>query len=217
MPKDFLIVIPARKGSSFHRKNLQLVNGKPLCQYTFEASEILIPHETILTTNDHYVIDEAKNYDFLIDSRPENLSDDKATLDDVMFYIANTYSDYKNYVCLPPTSPLRTKTHVTEAIEKFISSKADSLISVTEELKSIWTTDEDNFIRPLIERTQNRQQVKPCYISNGAIFISKRELIIKNRQKASGKTILHLMDQKSSIDVHSVEDLKLAEHFLKER
>lgn len=215
LSKEFLFVIPARKGSSFHRKNLQLVNGKPLCRYTFDASEISIPHETLLTTDDQYVITEAHNFEFIIDNRPENLCDGIATLDDVMYYIAKTYSDYLNYVCLPPTSPLRTKLHIQEAIDTFKHSNADSLISVTEELKSIWTTDDDNFIRPLIERTQNRQQVKPCYIANGAIFISKRELILKNRKKASGKTMLYVMDYRSSVDVHSPEDIKLAEFYLK--
>lgn len=211
---NLLLVIPARKGSSFHRKNLKLLSGIPLIRYTLEASKIALPHSTLVTTDDPYIFDECLSYNIIPDTRPENLADDKATLDHVMFYIATNYI-YDTYVCLPPTSPNRTKSHIEEAIKKFYDNKADSLISVTEERKSIWSCDEDNFIRPLIERTKNRQQENPCYISNGAIFISKRELILKNHKKASGRTILYLMDNESSVDVHNEQDIRLAEFYLK--
>jgi len=212
---SILLVIPARKGSSYHRKNLQPVSGIPLIRYTLESSKIAIPHDTLVTTDDPYIIEEVHPYGYLTDERPSNLSDNTSTLDDVMNYIAIKYP-YDIYICLPPTSTLRTKSHIEESLRKFLDNKADSLISVTEERKSIWTTDEDNFIRPLVERTQNRQQVNPCYISNGAIFISKRDLILKNRKKASGKTMLYLMDNISSVDIHSPEDIRLAEFNLKE-
>ena len=209
-----LLVIPARKGSSFYRKNLKLLNSTPLIRYTLEASKIEIPHDTLVTTDDSYIMDECVNYDVKIDQRPENLADDKTTLDQVMYYIATNYP-YDIYILLPPTSPFRTKIHIEEALKKFLDNKADSLISVTEELKSIWSLDADNFIRPLIERTKNRQQENPCYISNGAIFISRRELILKYHKKASGHTMLYVMDKESSIDIHNEQDIKLAEYWIK--
>ena len=212
---NILLVIPARKGSGFFRKNLKLVSGIPLVRHTLNASKISIPHDTLVTTDDSYIIEEASPFNAIIDERPDNLSNDESTLDDVMYYVAVNYA-YDVYVCLPPTSPLRTKDHIEEAIDKFLETKADSLISVTEERKSIWKLDQDNLAKPLVERTKNRQKEIPCYISNGAIFISKRELILKNRKKASGNTILYPMSEKDSVDVHNERDIRLAEFNLKE-
>src|SRR3990167_1899548 len=155
-----LLVVPARKGSSFHRKNLQLVSGQSLVAHALNSTQIKIHHDTILTTDDPYAVEEGISNGVLIDSRPSNLADHLSTLDQVIHYIAITYPDYDYYACLPPTSPLRTTIHVEEAVKDILKdSKADSLISVTEERRSIWNRDEDGFIKPILERTHNRQEV----------------------------------------------------------
>ena len=208
--------MPARKGSSWHRKNLRLLSGIPLIRYTLNASKISQPHDTLVTTDDPYIIEEANKFGTLIDERPENLCDDDATLDSVIYYIASNYI-YDTYILLPPTSPLRNFTHVQEALAKFIESKTDSLVSVTQERKAIWKRDDDDFLRPIIERTFNRQLEQPCFISNGAIFISKRENILRSKKKLSGRTIEYLMSHIDSVDVHNEDDLMLADYSLKER
>lgn len=210
-----LIVIPARKGSSFSRKNLRPLDGKPLIKYALESSRIKQIHATIVTTDDSYIIEAASDYtEVQIDSRPPDLADDTATLDQVMYYMANKYPEYDDYLLLPPTSPLRTSTHVEEALRLYQNNPCDSVISVTEELHAIWKKDADGLLRPLAEVTRNRQTTTPYYISNGAIFISSRQAIMTSKRKVSGRLLGYPMDYPSSVDIHSEEDIKLGE-FLK--
>lgn len=155
-------------------------------------------------------MEEASATGSIIDERPEPLCDDFATLDQVMFHIATKYH-YDIYVCLPPTSPLRTEDHVRVALALFMRSECDSLVSVTEEKKAVWRLNEDGYLKPIVERTVNRQQCTPVYISNGAIFMTKRDVLLKTHRKISGLTMPYIMDTRSSLDIHSEEDLRIAE------
>ncbi len=101
-----------------------------------------------------------------------------------MHHVVLSVPDYDYYVCLPPTSPLRTRHHVQQAMKQILDDRADSLISVTNEYRSIWKKEGEE-IRPLVERRKNRQETEPVYVANGAIFICKRE-VLKKRKKNSG-------------------------------
>lgn len=210
---DILIIIPARKGSSFSRKNVQPCLGRPLIHYTFNASKITTPHDTIVSTNCHEVRAEAEFYYFKTHERKYEHATATATLDTVIYEIAKEYSTYNIFILLPPTSPLRTAQHAQEALDQFNRDGADSLISVTEELKSIWK-ETDHFARPIVERNRNRQSCEPVYIANGAIFISKRDSILNSKHKVSGRVSLYKMSMADSVDVHNKEDIQLAEYHL---
>src|SRR3990167_2115596 len=173
----FLLLIPARKGSSFHGKNRYPLKNIPLIDYTIRAaidSECGMKH-VVVSTNDHYIAAEAGRFQNIeIHNRGENLSAWDTTLDELMYQVSFLYKDFDYYVCLQPTSPLRKSDHITEACKVILREGADSLISVRKEFKSIWKKGE-TFGDPIIERLKNRQEEVPAYVSNGAIFISKAD------------------------------------------
>lgn len=220
----FLIVIPARKGSSFTGKNMFPILGKPMIGYTMDAVKCIdaefkqqYPFDVLVTTDDHYVKAEAEIRGFLIHERAEKLADAKATLDEVMVEIVKTYPGYDFYACLPPTSPLRNQKHIKEAMVQIVAEQADSLISCYEEHKSIWAKT-GRYAVPIVERSKNRQEVDPSYIANGAIFISRGENIKKNRVKVSGRVSVYEMGAYESIvDVHGREDILMAEKMMRGR
>ena len=146
--------------------------------------------------------------------RKASLCNATATLDQVMTHMAEEYPSYKNYVCLAPTSPLRTSKHVEEALTLHIKRGCDSLVSVKEEYKSIWEIKPNGFAKPLVERFRNRQEVEPIYIANGAIFITTKETLLQHKRRLAGHVGLYIMDEKSSLDVHNEYDIKLGEHYL---
>lgn len=211
--KRVLIVIPARKGSSFKGKNLYPCNNIPLIDYTLESSRVNYPHDTIISTNCEFISSHVTDLNFKLDLRSEKLSNDKATLDSVMLYMAEKYPLFDTFVCLPPTSPLRNRFHVEEALAKYLSEHADSLISVVPEYKSIWSSSDER-VRPLVERTKNRQDSQPVYICNGAIFITSKEILLKVKRRMGGRVSLYSMKQEDSVDVHNLDDIKLAEYYL---
>lgn len=217
MDRKILVVIPARKGSSFKGKNRYPLNGRPLIHYTFDAADIDFPHhDTLVSTDDHYIKADAEDRKFIIHHRPDHLADATSTLDQVMVEIATLMNDFEYFVCLAPTSPLRTKDHLNSALKKIIDEKGDSLTSVCEERKSIWRLKNDwnHFADPLILRLRNRQSEAPVYVANGAIFITKREILLKYKRRTAGRVSLFVMQQKDSVDIHNFDDIKLAEFYL---
>jgi len=207
-----LTIIPARKGSSFHGKNSFPVNGRPMIEYTFDC----IPDNmhAIVTTDDEWIIEGAKQHGLTYDRRPSELATNKATLDQVVYYMAKKYTGYDAYLMLPPTSPLRTLVHVCNAIKTFEDNKCDSLLSVTEERRSIWKKAE-GYYKPIVEVKKSRQWIEPVYVANGAIFITSAKVATKLKKKVGGRTCVYVMDENSSVDVHNMEDIKKAEHNMK--
>ena len=58
-------------------------------------------------------------------------------------------------------------------------------------------------------RRQNNNKV---YLPNGGIFISKFKSI---KNFYTNKTIFYVMDKKSSVDVDTLEDFKVAKNYIK--
>jgi len=220
-PLDLLIVIPARKNSSFKGKNLYPVHGKPLIEYTFNCTDINVPTckiTTIVSTDDPWIARKAREHELITHERPARLASDSATLDSLMSFIATEeYPCHDYYVCLPPTSPLRTRDHVKLAIQQLIIDKADSLTSVTPEFRSIWKYSTSKYSKPLVLREKNRQQVRPVFIGNGAIFVTSGEILRKYRKRTGGRVSLFVMNPICSVDVHNEDDIKLAEFYLNAR
>src|SRR3990167_8296488 len=98
--KKYLIVIPARSGSSFRGKNTYPCAGLPLIYHTVNAAQNL-GHDVLISTDDHYIKAEAEQFGTMIDDRPEHLCTAEATLDSVMWHIHKQYRDYENFICLP--------------------------------------------------------------------------------------------------------------------
>jgi len=210
-----LIVIPARHGSSLKRKNMLPCFGRPLIHYSFQSSNVNFPHDTLVSTDDIEIKAEAEFFGMKVHDRQKRHAGDDTTLNTVLKIIAQENPQYTNFICLAPTSPLRTNKHVEEAYEMFRTMRADSLISVCEDRHSIWRHREGTrFGVPLVERNLNRQKVVPVYIGNGAITISNRDGLIKTAHRVFGKVALYEMDWYSSLDVHTQKDVELAEFYL---
>lgn len=211
-----LAIVPARKGSSFKNKNIRHCHGKELVCWTLDACKD-VGLETLVSTDDTTVEALATSgYGFETERREKSLCNATATLDAVLYSISLTHhADI--YVLLPPTSPLRTAEHITDALEMFRLSNADSLITVTEEHRSIWRNEGGGFGHPVRPITVNRQSVEPYYIANGAMFIVRKATLQHTKKKVGGRVILYPMDASSSVDVHNSHDLALAEFLIQRR
>ncbi len=215
---NFLFVVPARKGSSFHGKNFFPLQGIPLINYTLkEGLKTDLNKRIIVTTNDHYIKAEVEQFkDVEIHHRDESLSRWDVTLDELITKIYYEFPGYDYYVTLQPTSPLRTAQHIEEACSQIIKEDGDSLVSVKPEFKSIWRKGE-TFADPIVERLKNRQEETPTYVSNGAIFISSGEGIARFHKRLFRKISLYVMREQDSIEIHDKQDIELAEYYLSKR
>jgi N-acylneuraminate cytidylyltransferase len=148
-----LAIIPARGGSKgVPRKNIKLLGKKPLIEYTIDNvknSKFLT--EIVVSTDDEEIAIAAEiagcKPPFM---RPSPLAQDTSTSLEVVQHAIAFFENQNIFfdaVCLlQPTTPFREKGFIDQAIEEFISSKADCLISVLpipQEYNPHWAFEEN--------------------------------------------------------------------------
>ncbi len=226
---DILGFIPARGGSKgIPQKNLFPVMGKPLLQYTLEAaanSHYLT--RSMLSTEDREIRDFATHHG--VDTRylrPLELATDEATTIDTVLHALewlearNELPDF--LVLLQPTSPLRTSQHIDNAIEQFLTSGRDSLVSVHAMTEHPWkcldvsTSGWQFLARPPKNITRRQDYSSNYYTINGALYIATPQFI-RNTQGfvTENKTDLFLMPSASGVDIDELPDVFQTEARLK--
>ena len=224
---NIISIIPARGGSKgIPRKNIKLLNGKPLISYSIDASNSCsLIDETYVSTEDAEISEISKGNNAEVIERPDELAgDDSSSIDvilHVLDYLENRGELPDLFVLLQPTSPLRTSEDIEASINSFLESDCDSLVSVCElDHRSLLNFSlEDGF---LVQNNNEalfnsrRQDIPTHYSLNGAIYITTPEFIRKNRSFYSDKTIPHVMSKEKSIDIDTSFDFKLAEFLLNE-
>ena len=78
---NIISIIPARGGSKgIPRKNIKLLNGKPLISYSIEASKSCnLIDSTYVSTEDVEISEISKKYDAEVIERPEELAGDDSS------------------------------------------------------------------------------------------------------------------------------------------
>ena len=155
--------------------------------------------------------------------RPAIYSKDNSSIYDVIKH-SKRWLKKNNYkfdiiVLLQGTSPFRNHIHIDSAIKLFKKNinNCKTLISVNEiNKKNFWILKKNNkFVkfafnqRNLLLKRQNNRNV---YLPNGALYISKFKNI---NNFYTNKTISYEMNNKSSLDIDTLEDYKIAKNYLK--
>jgi N-acylneuraminate cytidylyltransferase len=133
-----LIIIPARGGSKgVPRKNIKLLNGKPLIHYTIEAAQNIFSNNIIcVSTDDEEIKEVAEQTGLTVPFiRPAELATDQAGTREVLLHAVYYYEtiDYfaDTIILLQPTSPFRNSTQIKEAL-KLYTEDCDMVVSVKE-------------------------------------------------------------------------------------
>ena len=220
---NILVVIPARGGSKgIPRKNLRLLNGKPLIYYSINtalASSYDI--DVYVSSEDDEILNIASQFGAKTHKRDISIADDKSTLDPVV-YAAYEYAkqienkEYDYIITMQPTSPLLKTTSLDSAIEQAIEDKSiETVIAVKDDTHLSWRKENGKFV-PNYEKRVNRQYLTPTFTETGAFFITKREVITKNNR--IGKTVkLYVLSNGEEIDIDTYEDWNICEYYLKRK
>ena len=223
-----IAIIPARCGSKgLPGKNIKYLLGKPMIAYTIEAALKSKYIKNVIVSTDCKEIEEvakkfgAKSH-FL---RPEELAlDDSKAIDNYIYTVDRLNSNFgyniKNFIVLQPTSPLRVVDDIDDAVDIFQRKNADSVVSFTEEYHPIewhkYLTEEGKFENIFNERLLNRQEYKPSYFPNGAIYVFNYELI-KHNLYYSDNSYAHIMPRHRSVDIDTLEDFQYAEFLISQK
>lgn len=231
-------VITARGGSKgIPRKNIKELKGQPLIAYTIKtAQESGIFDRIILSTDDAEIADVAKKYGVEVPfMRPAELARDDTPHLPVLQHAISSLKDIEGcypdaVMLLQPTAPLRQIRHIKEAVDLFLKSGADSVVSVTEtpgHFSPYWAVVEesDGWARlffngePVFKRITRRQNFpQKTYHHNGAIYLFKTDLLFSEPEPSfyGDKMAVYPMEEKYSINIDSPADWLLAERMMSE-
>lgn len=217
-----LALIPARGGSKgIPKKNLRLMNGKPLIAYAIEnAKKSKYIRDVFVTTDSKEIEEVSKVYGAAVIKRDNELSSDLVTLDPVIYHAMlkaekETGKFYDAVITLQPTSPLLNVETLDSAIEYFISGNFETVISVVNKPHLAWGVKDSELV-PLYSERKNRQELPPQYLETGAFVISKRNVVVPESRIGS-KTSVYEISEVESIDIDDRNDWLLAETLLKRK
>ena len=218
-----LAVIPARGGSKgIPRKNLRLLNGRPLIYYSIQtALTSKYNIDVYVSSEDEEILHSAIQFGAKTHQRDISIADDKTTLDPVI-YECYQYAkkienkEYDFIVTMQPTSPLLKISSLDSAIEKAILNKnIETVIAAKDDTHLSWRKEGNQFL-PNYEKRVNRQFLTPTFTETGGFFITRKDIISEN-SRIGGNVELHLLSQGEEIDIDTYEEWNICEYHLKRK
>ncbi len=233
MSERVLAVIPARGGSKgVPRKNIRDLCGKPVIAWTIEtalaAGDDL--HRVIVSTDDPEIAVTAKAFGaeapFM---RPAELATDEApglpVIQHAVKFVEEEEGASVDWVLiLQPTAPFRNAGDITEALRLAREGGCDSVISVSPVLAEhpilMKKIENDRLLPYCIEEkegTRRQDYDPPAYIRNGAIYLTRRDVLMED-DSIRGEVIRpYVMPEERSYDIDSERDFRLVELVMRER
>lgn len=223
-----LFLIPARGGSKeIPHKNIKILGNKPLINYSIEfARKFADDADICVSTDDDKIIKVVSESNLKIPfQRPENISTDFSTTDEVIEHALNYYKskgiNYDIVVLIQPTSPFREEQDLMNMLNEFNES-IDIIASVCiPKSNPYFTLFEENkqhlLVRCKKSNSTRRQDAEKVYAFNGSIYIiNAKTFRIDNLSKKKIKKYL-MQDPIYSIDIDEELDWLLAETILNKK
>jgi N-acylneuraminate cytidylyltransferase len=216
-----LIVIPARGGSKgVPRKNIKLLEGKPLIEYTLDAAKKVFSEDLIcVSTEDQEIKKIVESLGFSVPFlRPKHLALDTSGTYEVLLHAVEFYKNQgynaDTLILLQATSPFRNSKHIEEALSLFDFS-CDMVVSVKETKSNpYYTLREENQNGWLVKSKEGvftrRQDCPKVFELNGAIYIINIKSLMNSPLNKFKKVRKYEMDELSSIDIDSPLDWEFA-------
>lgn len=227
-----LALIPARGGSKgVPGKNIKLLNGIPLLAYTSEiALQSKQLTEVIVSTEDEQIREVAKNLGIKVPFiRPMALAQDDTPTIDVIVQALQWHEKQNVFfdaVCLlQVTSPFRTLEFLDKAIEKFMASGCDSLVSVQRvphEYNPHWTFEvnvEGNLKIATGEADiiSRRQELPQAYHRDGSIYITKTKVLLEELSLYGKSTAFIESNPDFYVNIDTLQDWEKAEEMIQNK
>ncbi len=222
-----LCIIPARGGSKrLPRKNVKLLNGKPLVFYTIDSViKSNIFDKIIFTSDDDDILkiisDNYSSNILDVVKRPTKLATDTSKVIDTVLYFLD--DQYEQIWLTLPTSPMKVSDDFIKA-SKLLTKDDDSVLSYTEmEFPPTLglVTKNNNIIEDYDQSNpwqngNSRSQDHPIiYRPNGALYGSWTLKLKENKNYYIGQTKGYFMSRNRSIDIDTQFDFDLAEFMMK--
>lgn len=221
---NVLGLIPARGGSEgIPGKNLRELDGVPLIEYSIRAGlESSAVDSVVVSTDDEEIAEVAASSGARIPFlRPPELARDETPTPPVITHALQALQDrgeeYKTFILLQPTSPLRSATHIDEAFSIYDETGADTVISAYPSCVDRWQRRDEGAEKiNFVGASKRRQDRDPEFVVNGAIYVTNVDQFMQTRETITGIVRLYEMSEWESVDIDTPFDLWAARKIIKD-
>lgn len=221
-------VIPARGGSKgVPRKNIRLLAGKPLIAYSIEAA---LASKTIdrvvVSTDDDEIAAISRQFGAEVPfMRPSELAQDSSpewqTWQHAIRALQEDGSLLGVFVCVSPTSPLRSVEDIDSCVRVLRESDADLVMTVTSTARNpyfnMMVLDAQNYARVVIPTDQplhRRQDAPIVYDATTVAYAARPEYVLTARSFFEGNVKAVLVPEERAVDLDTDLDFRFAEFLL---
>ena len=189
-------VIPARAGSKrIPGKNKLLFQGQSLIEWSVKFSlKCEYFSETILSTDDEEISNIGQKYNLRMHPRSKLLSSDTAStfdlIKDIYFNFINKSADI--IFLLQPTSPLREKNMVFEALK--LIKKYDNWTSLIE-------------VFPSTLFPGRSQEIKPIYVPSGRLYAYNCKMTVEIDDALGSRVLPMMTEEWKNVNIDEEHDL----------
>jgi CMP-N-acetylneuraminic acid synthetase len=227
-----LAIIPARGGSKgVPRKNLKLLGGKPLIQWSIEAARAATRLDRcIVSTDDDEIADAARSMGAEVPFlRPAEFARDETPDLPVFQHALHWFEENEGYrpdavVHLRPTLPFRPDGLIDSVVDRLFSSGADcvkSIVPVEQHPHKMWRLEGDSLIpfqdTPLwreVGPDYPRQKLERVYWSAGLVDAIRRKTILERNSTVGDRVVAFPVEPALLIDLDTMRDFLIAEALL---
>lgn len=225
-----IAIIPARAGSKgLPRKNVCLLRGHPLIAWTIDAAiRSGLFERVVVSTDGEEIARAARRYGATVVRRPDELATDTAASKDAVIHACSVLAAEgvkpHHIVLLQPTSPLRLPEDILETVklvtEKGYDSAASFFLATPHPLRAFYMEEDGRLVAafPEAEIWAPRQQHRPCFHLNGAVYVAAAETMLTSSVAVlTGSIGGHIMPPERSVDIDTAYDFRIAEVLLEGR
>ncbi len=216
--KRVVAMIPARMGSKrINKKNIRMLNGKPLIQYAIEAAKEANCFDEIWINSESEILKNiASDSAIKFFKRSEYMASDVATNDEfALEFIQNVDCDI--LVQILPTSPFITPQEIKEFVKQMTDKELDTLISVSnQQIECVYKNKPINFDPTKVSPPS--QEVIPVQPYACSLMAWRTNNYVANMNKytsayhgGDGEKDFFVLSGYSTVDIDNEEDFQLAE------
>lgn len=224
--KNFAFVFARGGSKGLPGKNIKLLAGKPLLQYSIDTAHAsLLIDKVFVSTDDDDIANVAIKSGAILIERPADLASDTSpewlSWRHAIEWVIAEYGGFDGFISLPSTSPLRGIVDIENAIEQRKKVGADICISVTPASRSPYfnmvTNTEDGLVE-LVNKSESdvtrRQDAPEVFDITTVVYASTPQFILDNYGLFSGKVTSIEVPKSRAVDIDDIYDFRLAEAIL---
>ena len=218
MQNKVVTIILARGGSKgIPKKNVLNFVGHPLVAWSvMQAKKTKEIDEVYVSSDSDEILEIAQSYGAKVIKRPDQYAGDTAKSEEAILHALKVLgSDQEIIIMLEPTAPLRKPNDLGNAVKLFRKKGWDSCFSgATLQDFLIWKRDNNGELTSVNYDYKNqgpRQMREPDYVENGAIYMFKPEIVLKNKNRFGGNIGIFPNDFWQSFELDEPEEWNFVE------